>query len=491
MDCNGLTENLDSSHSQADLDFEGFENPLKMGRYNKRSKHSAIKRTVTTQALLFKSNEKKVHSSIRSQKGVPKSQFRTKRSECLDEPGNHSQNTKKEGREGSSLEKDRTSSNRSVSIYSYKSAVHQHKSIFSKSPYIKSNSKIMDESFEVIEIDDSYENTNSKPSEIDQISERGTPEHFGGEREVGPIDEKHSAKIRFQSQSQRKEVPINLINLEEDEDSLSLSNKKSKFYNFKFQGKLQGAVEGPIYQESKKLACNDFKVNQEKYLNLPVSLVKKDEKNQGSEQLEESNSLKRIDVTDNSLNKCENQSSNCQKNSLGSSKPTSSRKNSMMPQLPIDPFQFSLRPRKIEAEPTQGHQTVLRRNSEPKLSITQNGLNIKSLISKNKNVQIASSRTIHTHDLSRNKRIFKLRKPKNSKGSTRELLRTETQKVEIQDRRIAGVFLRQGTQNKIQKFGSGNNTMNQRVRKLKNKNALSGGEYRVMGDRIFKFTRKE
>lgn len=48
MGWNGLTENLDSSHSQADLDFEGFENPLKMGRYNKRSKHSAIKRTVTT-----------------------------------------------------------------------------------------------------------------------------------------------------------------------------------------------------------------------------------------------------------------------------------------------------------------------------------------------------------------------------------------------------------------------------------------------------------
>lgn len=119
----------------------------------------------------------------------------------MDDPGSHSQNTKKEGREDSSLEKDRSSSNRSVSIYSYKSAVHQHKSIFSKSPYIKSNSKIMDESFEVIEIDDSYENTNSKPSEIDQISERGTPEHFGGESEVSPIDEKHSAKIRFQSQS--------------------------------------------------------------------------------------------------------------------------------------------------------------------------------------------------------------------------------------------------------------------------------------------------
>lgn len=74
-------------------------------------------------------------------------------------------------------------------------------------------------------------------------------------------------------------MPINLINPEEDEDSLSLFNKKSKFYNFKFLGKLQGAVEGPIYQESKKLTCNDCKVNQEKYLNLPVSLVKKDEKN--------------------------------------------------------------------------------------------------------------------------------------------------------------------------------------------------------------------
>lgn len=180
------------------------------------------------------------------------------------------------------------------------------------------------------------------------------------------------------------------------------------------------------------------------------------------------------------------------------SKPLNSRKSSVMPQLPIDPFQSPPRPRKNYTGRPMDSLIVLRRNSQPKLSKieieeTENELKPDSF--KGQNEPISSARTVNTNDLSQNKKIKKPKKHQESTTkSTIEQIRTGSQKVEIQDRRIVGVLLKHGSPNGSQKFGSmnkGDEAMLQRIRDLQNKNVTTKGEYRVMGDRIFKFAQKE